>query len=725
MPYFTPDVERFAIGRPYATWWVKLIDDCHWLCFKDAKSEPVKLYAPFQEELDEYEYTFDSGRETFVSYQQVRDMELTKYGRVFYRDDYDVQYTDQYVARPQPGKDYNKPFDRAVVPEPIWYPVPPPVEFVLNVGVSVGSVEFTWDLEPAGYFHDTRLVIRDQTGTIVYDREQKDGHEEVTLDDQVIKPWRHHKAQAITKWYDGTEYISNEVTFLMPAKPEPPWALAVYAGTTPSTTNVQLDFSYGDYYNQREQEITEWIGQYSMDGSTWTNWTTKKADGFSTGPLVYDFTSKPLPIDAIVFFRIIAKSPYGQTPSEFIPVDIPWTPGTCYLDEVDEEAEIADFRWEYNISYRDRIIDQDLVVKYSNGNVIGNFDFDEARRQHKIDMIDDTDGLIAWYRYYATLTATVISGETGEQYTIKSNVVEFRFTTSPELPMYVDTSSQFPPIPTRVWILWTEGFYFSEWQQEIQYYTIHRSDDDMATWQEVGRVNARGSTQFEYKPPVPFEKGKVYYFSVRAYNAWGMSDSALAQPPDVYLLYFPKGPVNINLKVDFTYRQTCNVDWTVDSTEFTKQELIVDGQAQAIPVTDRTAFFGAPYFVDRKVKVRVTQPNGDTYESNEITVNVPNWPNEPTNVRFVGPQSLTGLTLDFDQVDPIKQKVTKFVAQYTDYPPSGNWKDCGTELNPTKTDVNCTFNPPLRLGMNYWFRVVAYNDYGQQASDGKLTWNAR
>ena len=411
-------------------------------------------------------------------------------------------------------------------------------------------------------------------------------------------------------------------------------------------------------------------------------------------------------------------------------MDLPWEPGICYLDEVDELSEIADFRWYYNISARDRIIDQDLVVKYSNGNIIGNFDFTDDRRQHLIRMIDDTDGLVAWYRYYGTLRATVISGETGEQYFIDSNVVEFRFTTSPELPMYVSTSSQDPPNPTDLWILWSMGFYFSEAQQEITHYTIHISEDEQ-TWTQVGSVKAGGSREFEYKPAVPMQKGKPYWFSVRAYNAWGMSDSALAQPPDVYMAYFPKGPVKIDLKLDYRERQVVNVDWTCSSDEFVKQEIIVsDASGKVIrtiaqALNERTEHFGAPFFVDQYVKVRVTQMNGDVYESNTVLVNVPNWPNQPTNVRFISGPTLTSAVVDFDQVDPVQQQVTKFVAQWTDYPAGGNWRDCGTEINPTKTDVTCTFNPPLKLGMNYWMRVVAYNQWGQQASDGKLTWNAR
>jgi hypothetical protein len=114
LPYFTPDSEYYQIGRPYKTWWCPLVNEPYFLCFASKHAEPVKLFSPFQEELDEFEFAFDSGRENFVSYELVRQMNLTAYGRVFYRDDYDVMFDDEYIAR------LNKPFDRAEIPEPIW-----------------------------------------------------------------------------------------------------------------------------------------------------------------------------------------------------------------------------------------------------------------------------------------------------------------------------------------------------------------------------------------------------------------------------------------------------------------------------------------------------------------------------------------------------------------------------------------------------------------------------
>jgi hypothetical protein len=74
------------------------------------------LFSPFQEELDAYEFVFDSGRENFVSYELVREMDLTQYGRVFYYDDYDQTWSDEFIAH------LNTPFDRAVLPEPVWSP---------------------------------------------------------------------------------------------------------------------------------------------------------------------------------------------------------------------------------------------------------------------------------------------------------------------------------------------------------------------------------------------------------------------------------------------------------------------------------------------------------------------------------------------------------------------------------------------------------------------------
>lgn len=113
MPRFTPDAERFGPGRPYTLWWPPLIDLPYTLA-RSASGEWKMLFAPTQEERQQYQFLFDSGRATYVTYQQVRDLDLVNLGRVRYVDDYDDQWTDVFIARS------NEPFTRATQPEPVW-----------------------------------------------------------------------------------------------------------------------------------------------------------------------------------------------------------------------------------------------------------------------------------------------------------------------------------------------------------------------------------------------------------------------------------------------------------------------------------------------------------------------------------------------------------------------------------------------------------------------------
>lgn len=113
MPLFTPDAERYAVGRPYDLWFVPLIDEPYILA-RTAGGEWHQLFSPTKAELAQYPVTFDSGRESFVTYQQVRDWNLTDMGRVRYVDDYDDQYSDVYVSKT------NTPYARAATAEPVW-----------------------------------------------------------------------------------------------------------------------------------------------------------------------------------------------------------------------------------------------------------------------------------------------------------------------------------------------------------------------------------------------------------------------------------------------------------------------------------------------------------------------------------------------------------------------------------------------------------------------------
>ena len=113
MPLFSPDARRYVAGRPNALWFASIADrrvalvrthDGEWEVI-DSESDAVR---------SQYPYVFDSGRQTYVTYQQVRDWDLTSLGRVRYIDDYDDQWTDVYVSKD------NEPFARATTPEPVW-----------------------------------------------------------------------------------------------------------------------------------------------------------------------------------------------------------------------------------------------------------------------------------------------------------------------------------------------------------------------------------------------------------------------------------------------------------------------------------------------------------------------------------------------------------------------------------------------------------------------------
>lgn len=113
MPLFTPDVRNRALGRPNLLWFAPSSDSAK-ILGRRFDGQWVVLEVPTPQERAEYEYLFDSGRENYVTYQQVRDLDLTELGRVTYVDDYDDQWTDVYISRT------NTPNSRATTPEPVW-----------------------------------------------------------------------------------------------------------------------------------------------------------------------------------------------------------------------------------------------------------------------------------------------------------------------------------------------------------------------------------------------------------------------------------------------------------------------------------------------------------------------------------------------------------------------------------------------------------------------------
>jgi hypothetical protein len=113
MPRFIPDVTNGVLGRPGAMWFTPAHDRAIVLA-RTSGGQWVTLEVPTPQELAQYPVTFDSGRENHVTYQQVRDWNLTSLGRVVYVDDYDDQYTDVYISKT------NTPLARATTSEPVW-----------------------------------------------------------------------------------------------------------------------------------------------------------------------------------------------------------------------------------------------------------------------------------------------------------------------------------------------------------------------------------------------------------------------------------------------------------------------------------------------------------------------------------------------------------------------------------------------------------------------------
>lgn len=561
MPYFTPDCEKFAIGRPYATWWVKLIDDTHILAFKTKTSEPVKLYSPFQEELDEYQYTFDAGRETFVSYELVREMNLTQYGRVFYRDDFDRQYTDQYIARPQPGKTYNQPFDRAVVPEPIWNPLPPPPSFDIHVtdlpgrtvvltatvAGSGNEVDVSWDLLPdPSYYHDVRVVVSDPVTKIAYyDKVQPYNASSVDIKVPEIPAFVNLTVQAFATWYDDSVTLaSNVVPIHLVDAPNP--AVDVETTAPPTRTLVQVQFKWPWPASPQEQEVVDWVGQVSLDGgATWTDKTVDRVVYPLTDEidLAFDFTATPLPQDAQCRFRVVTRNPYGEAYSNVISY-VPYSRATLTLVDDDDYDETAILSWSYDKSAFDQVIDQDLHVYDARGVEVDAFDYDNEVR-NQIIHVHDKDDLKPFVQYTAVLRARLVDKD-GTNYQAESEQISFIFGMAPEPPNRLGTSGGFPPTRSAVWILWSSGYNYSAAQMRITEYRIFMSED-LQTWKDVGvSVKAGGSTEVRLTFDPPLRTATRYHFGVQAISKWGKTNSWEPYPPDpaipvpsVYTLMFP------------------------------------------------------------------------------------------------------------------------------------------------------------------------------------------
>lgn len=115
MPLFTPDLDgpRSKLGKPWALWFTSAWYEAVTLIKKNG--EWTVLHSPTDEELAGADQVYQQ-RSNHVSYDEVRDMDLTGVGTVRYVDDYDDRFTDVFVSSD------NTPFDKASEPEPIHYP---------------------------------------------------------------------------------------------------------------------------------------------------------------------------------------------------------------------------------------------------------------------------------------------------------------------------------------------------------------------------------------------------------------------------------------------------------------------------------------------------------------------------------------------------------------------------------------------------------------------------
>lgn len=115
MPWFTPDLQqaRSKLGRPYALWFTSAWWEAVTLTLKG--QQWVAYQAPDDVDLGDADRVYQQ-RLNHVTYDDVRDYNLTDLGAVRYIDEYDDRFTDEFISLD------NTPYDRATSPEPIHYP---------------------------------------------------------------------------------------------------------------------------------------------------------------------------------------------------------------------------------------------------------------------------------------------------------------------------------------------------------------------------------------------------------------------------------------------------------------------------------------------------------------------------------------------------------------------------------------------------------------------------
>jgi hypothetical protein len=116
MPLFKPDLQRTRskLGLPWAlyfttAWWESIT-----LVRRNGQWEAFEF--PADEDLEGAEYVW-TPRENWVTYDLVRQLDLTDMGSVRYIDDYDDQWDDVFISID------NVPLDRATFPEPVHSPL--------------------------------------------------------------------------------------------------------------------------------------------------------------------------------------------------------------------------------------------------------------------------------------------------------------------------------------------------------------------------------------------------------------------------------------------------------------------------------------------------------------------------------------------------------------------------------------------------------------------------
>ena len=112
MPVFIPDPEviRSKLGRPWKMWFTTAWWESWTLILRNGQWSFIET--PGDDDIAGAERVFQQ-RNNYVTYQEVRDLNLTDYGQVIYVDDYDDMFSGEFISKE------NMAFTPAAYPEPL------------------------------------------------------------------------------------------------------------------------------------------------------------------------------------------------------------------------------------------------------------------------------------------------------------------------------------------------------------------------------------------------------------------------------------------------------------------------------------------------------------------------------------------------------------------------------------------------------------------------------